>query len=162
MFLLKDRNDTQPIDIPLGKAFLAIPLGKQHSAATILIIIAILIFYHDVTFGGRTFLMLNTASGTMPPTQGGSAYGYPGEKPTGAIVRDPGAIAWVYEPAQRNTSRIMQTGKIPLWNSSSSMGIPFLTDGKLLRSSRCKYLIHLYRIGTGQLLSISGCFCASV
>jgi hypothetical protein len=129
MFLLKDRNDTQPIDIPLGKAFLAIPLGKQHSAATILIIIAILIFYYDVTFGGRTFLMLNTISGTMPPTQGGSAYGYPGEKPTGAIVRDPGAIAWVYEPAQRNTSRIMQTGKIPLWNSSSSMGIPFLTDG---------------------------------
>src|SRR5690349_21763782 len=84
----------------------------EHLLAAVLLIVALSIFYRDIIFGGRTFLLLNAANGTLP-TSMGSAYGYP-ETQSDLAVLDP-ANAWVNEPYQRRIGKILASGEVPLW-----------------------------------------------
>ena len=95
------------------------------SAALILALFLVL-FYRDVVFAGRTFLIETAAAGTMPHA---GPYNYKGISP-GFVVNDPGAIAWQIEPFNRFISRSIKRGDLPLWNPYAGLaGSPLLADG---------------------------------
>jgi hypothetical protein len=104
---------------------------SEHVLATCILLIALAVFYRDVVFDGRSFLLQNFASGTMPQSAGAGAFGYPGESSAnnGLPVKDPGANAWFSEPDSRRTPEIIANGEIPLWNPSAGLGEPMLADG---------------------------------
>ena len=94
-------------------------------AALILALILVL-FYRDVVFSGRTFLIESAAQGTMPV---GGPFKYKGVTP-GFVANDPGAIAWQIEPFNRFLSKSIKRGDFPLWNPYAGLaGNPLLADG---------------------------------
>ncbi len=102
--------------------------GNQHLLAATVLLIILAIFYRDVVFLGRTFLIETAAPGTMPYPPGGP-YKYKGTAP-GFVAIDPGAIAWQTEPFTRFISKALKRGDFPLWNPYAGLaGSPLLADG---------------------------------
>jgi hypothetical protein len=98
----------------------------QHLLAAILLLIILAIFYRDVVFFHRTFLIETAALGTMPHA---GPYNYKGISP-GFVANDPGAIAWQTEPFNRFISTSIKKGDFPLWNPYAGLaGSPLLADG---------------------------------
>jgi hypothetical protein len=94
--------------------------------AAFVLMFFLVIFYKDVVFYGKTFLIETATTGTMPK---GGPYNYDGIKP-GFVANDPGAIAWVKEPLSRFISKSTKNGDFPLWNPYSGLaGTPLLADG---------------------------------
>jgi hypothetical protein len=86
--------------------------------------VVLLLFYRDVVFGGRTFLM---EIGTMPS---GRPYEYNGVQP-GFEALDPAAIAFAGEPFNRFVSQSVRRGDFPLWNPyEGPAGGPLFADGQ--------------------------------
>src|SRR5689334_386839 len=99
---------------------------RQHLIAASLLLVILLIFYRDVVFYHRTFLMETAAPGTMPHA---GPYNYKGVAP-GFVVNDPGAIAWQIEPFNKFISTSIKKGDFPLWNPYAGLaGSPLLADG---------------------------------
>jgi hypothetical protein len=99
---------------------------NQHSLAAILLLLILVIFYRDVVFKGKTFLMETAAPGTMPNA---GPYNYKGVSPRFA-ANDAGAIAWQIEPFNRFISTSLKKGDFPLWNPYAGLaGSPLLADG---------------------------------
>src|SRR5690349_7773808 len=94
--------------------------------AALTIAFLLILFYRDVIFDGRTFLMETAAAGTMPQA---GPYNYKGISP-GFTANDTGAIAWQIEPFNRFISTSMKRGDFPLWNPYAGLaGSPLLADG---------------------------------
>ncbi|MHB8778410.1 MAG: YfhO family protein [Anaerolineales bacterium] len=105
-----------------------LPASSETMFAILIIAAALVFFYRDVVFGGRTFLMLNSTAGTMPGQQ---VYGYLYPIPEIPPVSDPGAIAWQIEPYNRFFSRELKQGEFPLWNPHTGLaGRPLYVDGQ--------------------------------
>ena len=102
-------------------------LSRYHNISAALIILFVLIlFYRDVVFAGRTFLMETAALGTMP-VQG--PFKYKGVTP-GFVANDPSAISLQIEPFNRFLSKSVKRGDLPLWNPYAGLaGNPLLADG---------------------------------
>jgi hypothetical protein len=99
--------------------------NKNLQAALVLMLFLIL-FYRDVVFYGKTFLIETASYGTMP---GLGPYNYKGDKP-GFVANDAGAIAWQTEPFNRFISTSLKRGDFPLWNPYAGLaGSPLLADG---------------------------------
>src|SRR5689334_23169174 len=99
---------------------------SENFAAVLLIVIFLILFYRDVVFNGRTFLMETAAEGTMP-TKG--PFKYEGVTP-GFVANDPSAISLQIEPFNRFLSKSVKRGDFPLWNPYIGLaGSPFLADG---------------------------------
>jgi hypothetical protein len=102
----------------------------EHLLAAVVLALCLTLFYRDIVFGGRTFLQLGFAPGTMPISAGGGAYNYPGDpKDLNVPLADPGAIAWVGEPSQRLGTKLFATNDSALWNPHVGLGDVFLADG---------------------------------
>ncbi len=84
--------------------------------AAIFLILVLMLFYRDVVFGGRTFLILSNIREDTP----GTIY---------ASVADPAAIAMLLEPYNYRASNLVKSGYLPLWNPSAGLGSPFMADG---------------------------------
>src|SRR5690349_14723814 len=94
--------------------------------AALLLALILVLFYRDIVFSGRTFLIETAAKGTMPI---GGPFKYKGETP-GFVANDPGAIAWQIEPFNRFLSKSIKRGDLPLWNPYAGLaGNPLLADG---------------------------------
>ncbi len=90
------------------------------------LLILLLVFYRDVVFEGRTFLMETAVQGTMPND---GPYNYTGVQP-GFVANDRGAIGWQQEPLNRFVSNSLRRGDFPLWNPYTGLaGSPMLADG---------------------------------
>jgi hypothetical protein len=101
-------------------------IRNRYFAAAIVLIIVLVVFYRDIVFEGRTFLMETAAAGTMPNA---GPYKYEGVTP-GFVANDPGAIAAQIEPFNRFISRSIKKGDFPLWNPYAGLaGSPLLADG---------------------------------
>lgn len=101
---------------------------KDFFRAVSILALLLVVFYRDVVFEGKTFLIETAAQGTMPMPLGG-AYKYSGDKP-GFVSNDPGAIAWAKEPIDRFISKSIKNGVFPLWNPYIGLaGSPLLADG---------------------------------
>jgi hypothetical protein len=102
----------------------------EHLLAAVVLALCLMLFYRDIVFGGRTFLQLGFAPGTMPVSAGGGAYNYPGNlQDLNVHLADPGAIAWVGEPSQRLGTKLLTTRDSVLWNPHVGLGDVFLADG---------------------------------
>ena len=102
-------------------------IKNQTLQAITVFILFLVIFYRDVVFYGRTFLIETATTGTMPDA---GPYNYNGIDP-GFVANDPGAIAWQIEPFNRFISRSVKQGDFPLWNSYAGLaGGPLLADGQ--------------------------------
>lgn len=100
----------------------------QGFAAAIILIFVLALFYRDVVFGGRTFLMETATWGTMPSPSVGP-YNYHGVNP-GFVAIDAGAIAWDGEPYNRFISQSIKRGDFPLWDPyTGPAGAPLFADG---------------------------------
>src|SRR5688572_10340341 len=111
--------------IEFPKRLIVLIKNKNLHAAGILILL-LAIFYRDVVFAGRTFLMETAAPGTMPNA---GPYKYKGTTP-GFVAVDAGAIAWQIEPFNRFASKSVKKGDFPLWNPYAGLaGSPLLADG---------------------------------
>ena len=101
-------------------------LSRYYNISAALIILFILIlFYRDVVFAGRTFLMETATAGTLP---NGPAK-YKGVTP-GFVANDPLAISLQIEPFNRFVSKSIKRGDLPLWNPYGGVaGNPLLADG---------------------------------
>src|SRR5689334_12611444 len=98
----------------------------ENFAAALLIGVFLILFYRDVVFNGRTFLMETAAEGTMP-TKG--PFKYEGVTP-GFVANDPSAISLQIEPFNRFLSKSVKRGDFPLWNPYTGLaGSPLLADG---------------------------------
>jgi hypothetical protein len=96
--------------------------------AALVLIFFLVIFYKDVVFYDKTFLIETAAAGTMPIPKGGP-YNYDGVTP-GFVANDPGAIAWQIEPFNKFISISFKKGDFPLWNPYAGLaGSPLLADG---------------------------------
>jgi hypothetical protein len=106
-------------------------LRSDHFRAAFALSILLIIFYRDVIFGGKTFLMENTVNGTMSIGQGGGPYNYPSQNNglAPATVTDAGAIAWGYEPSTKLTRDLLWHWTLPLWKNNVGLGSPLLADG---------------------------------
>ena len=105
--------------------------SAEHRLAALLLGLVLALFYRDVVFGGRSFLMQNSMPGTMPWSSGGGAYGYPGERNYPRLPAiDRGGIAWVNEPSLYWMPRIFRSGEIPLWDPHTGLGQPHLASGQ--------------------------------
>ena len=102
-------------------------LGRnQYFLAASMLLAILVIFYRDVVFYQRTFLMETAAHGTMPKA---GPYNYQGEG-LGFVANDPGAIAWQIEPYNRFISKSIKKADFPLWNPyAGPAGSPLLADG---------------------------------
>ena len=101
--------------------------NREHLGAILVLVILLAIFYRDVIFEGKTFLMETAAPGTMPNA---GPYNYDGTQP-GFVANDPGAIAWQQEPFNRFISKSIKRGDFPLWNPYAGLaGTPLLADGQ--------------------------------
>jgi hypothetical protein len=99
---------------------------NEHLLAAIMLLLILAIFYRDVVFKGKTFLMETAAPGTMPYA---GPYNYKGVSPRFA-ANDAGAIAWQIEPFNRFISTSLKKGDFPLWNPYAGLaGSPLLADG---------------------------------
>lgn len=88
----------------------------------------LVIFYRDVVFYGRTFLVETAVLGTMPLPNPGP-YRYQGVEP-GFVATDLGANAWDMEPVNRFAAQSIKKGDFPLWNPYVGLaGSPLLADG---------------------------------
>src|SRR5688572_16904497 len=85
--------------------------GIQNFAAAFIILLFLVIFYGDVVFNGRTFLMETAAEGTMP---GKGPYKYDGTQP-GFVANDPSALSLFGEPINRFVAKSIKRGNLPLW-----------------------------------------------
>jgi hypothetical protein len=109
-----------------GKGVIARMGKNQHLFSAILLAVILGLFYRDILFQGRTFLIETAAPGTMPHA---GPYNYTGVSP-GFVANDTGAIAWQIEPFNRFISRSIKTGDFPLWNPYAGLaGSPLLADG---------------------------------
>lgn len=100
---------------------------NQHLLAAILLLLILVIFYRDVVFNGRTFLMETAAEGTMPSK---GPYKYAGATP-GFVVNDPSALSLQIEPFNRFLSTSIKKGEFPLWNPYAGLaGNPLMADGQ--------------------------------
>lgn len=100
---------------------------NENLLASIFLILILIIFYRDIVFGGRTFLIETNAPGTMP---GDGPYKYAGNK-DGFVAIDAGSNAWVNEPYNKFLSIEVKKGNFPLWNPYAGLaGSPFLADGQ--------------------------------
>jgi hypothetical protein len=102
--------------------------------AALILAAVLVIFYRDVFFGGKTFLMENSTLGVMPASQGGGPYGFPRQSSEFAPspVKDAGAIAWGYEPSMKLARDLLRQGQLPLWKDNPGLGSPLLADGMSL------------------------------
>ena len=101
---------------------------NQYLAAGIVLMLIMVVFYRDVVFEKRTFLIETVVAGTMPDPPGGP-YNYTGIQP-GFVASDPGAIAWQTEPFTRLISKLIKRGDFPLWNPYTGLaGSPLFADG---------------------------------
>lgn len=102
-------------------------LSNKNFQAVLVLTLFLAVFYRDVVFLGKTFLMETAAPGTMPNNAG--PYKYKGEAP-GFVANDPGAIAWQIEPFNRFITKSIKNGDFPLWNPYAGLaGSPLLADG---------------------------------
>jgi len=102
-------------------------LLNEHLRAIAVLIIVLALFYRDVVFNGRTFLMETAVQGTMPNA---GPYNDP-DKTTGFVVNDAGANAWFGEPLNKFVSESVKQGDFPLWNPYAGLaGNPLLADGQ--------------------------------
>lgn len=72
----------------------------------------VVLFYRNVVFAGRTFIIETAAKGTMPI---GKPFKYKGVTP-GFVTSDPGAIAWQIEPFNQFLLKSIKRDDSPLWN----------------------------------------------
>jgi hypothetical protein len=101
-------------------------LKNEHLRAVAILVIILAIFYRDVVFEGRTFLMETAVQGTMPNAGPYNDH----DKTTGFVVNDAGANAWFGEPLNKFISESIKQGDFPLWNPyAGPAGIPLLADG---------------------------------
>src|SRR5258706_6002862 len=138
---------------------------NQHLLAAILLLFVLAIFYRDVVFNGKTFLMETAAPGTMPNA---GPYNYKGVS-TGFVVNDSGAIAWAKEPLNRYISKSVKNGDFPLWNPYAGLaGSPLFADGHTGSLEPVQFLFFFipdwywpYAVDTQLLLRflLAGFFC---
>lgn len=97
--------------------------NNEYIISAILLSVLLMIFFYNVIFFGATLMTSAITPGTMPT----GPYGYP---PIGipAIVIDPGASSWQYEPSFPLASNIYKSGEIPLWDPYVALGTPFAAD----------------------------------
>jgi hypothetical protein len=90
----------------------------------------LLIFYREIAFEGKTFLIENKVSGVMPS----GPYGYLAQETdtTGNHARDTGAIAWGYEPSTKYFRDRLRQGEFALWKNNPGLGSPLIADGMSL------------------------------
>lgn len=101
-------------------------INNKHLQAAAVLIVFLVVFYQDVVFYNRTFLIETAAQGTMPDA---GPYQYRGIAPA-FVANDPGAIAWQIEPFNRFISKSVKNGDFPLWNPYAGLaGNPLLADG---------------------------------
>lgn|GEM_PF-2394379 len=138
---------------------------NQNLLAALLLALIIIIFYRDVVFNGRTFLIETGAPGTLPSS---GFYKY-GASWQGLVAIDPGSTAWVNEPYNKFASISIKNGDFPLWNPYAGLaGSPFLADGQTGPLEPLQFLFFFvpdkywpYSIDLQLLLRffISGYFC---
>jgi len=117
-------------------------IRHNHFFLAVLVLLgALLFFYRDVVFGGRTFLIEGSFnSGTMPLPLSGP-YGYDG--PRQPVYWDAGAIANEMEPWQRYIGKTYQAGAIPLWNPHQGLGVPLHANGNAGVFDPLQFIIYL-------------------
>ena len=89
--------------------------------ASLILAILLLLSFANIVFGGRTLLTSPISPGAMPS----GPYGYVGTRPPLPVI-DPGASAWQNEPMAARIKTDVQSGRIPLWNPNTGVGVPLL------------------------------------
>ncbi len=154
--------NTRPILATVDAA--RVPRWRSELAAALLVMIGLTaVFFHGVVFLGRTILPLHTAGvmGLGPP------YGYAGQIRPDPYRLDPGASAWVIEPASHKAGREYAAGRLPLWNEHQGFGTPLLASAQagaldltrlpvlLVRDPLAWDFYYLYRIALGGLAAFA-------
>jgi len=116
------------------------PLLRHQTLLAALILTAALgVFYHDVIFEGRTFLMESIVPGV---TRTGP-YGYTGGDDVDTLVGDGGAIGWAMEPWSFLINQLYKRGELPLWNPHQGLGTPLLGSAQPAPFDPLLLIVHL-------------------
>ncbi len=116
------------------------PLLRNQTLLAALILTAVLgVFYHDVIFEGRTFLMESIVSGV---TRTGP-YNYTGGDDVDTLVGDGGAIGWAMEPWSFLINQLYKQGELPLWNPHQGLGTPLLGSAQPAPFDPLLLIVHL-------------------
>lgn len=97
-------------------------LHSQTLWAAIILAGLLALFYRDVVFMGRTFLM----GPLVPGVTSDGPYGYEAAQTADIIIGDGGAIGWAMEPWSFYINQLFQRGELPLWNPHQGIGTPLL------------------------------------
>jgi hypothetical protein len=95
----------------------------------VLVCLAILVGYHDVVFGGKTF---SASAQTRGAALGAAACGSPSGECVPIAYDDPrvdtGASAWQLEPWVQINHGSLADGEVPLWNDYEGAGLPLAAN----------------------------------
>jgi len=118
-------------------------------------IVALLIAFSPVLFGGRT---LSTASYSV----GSNGFGpFPGQRTVDEprhYQLDTGASAWQFEPWAEATSRIISDGELPLWNPYTSAGAPLAANMQSAPFDPLFAFVNLHPTTWTWDMTLIGCF----
>lgn len=105
----------------------------------ILLPVLLLIFFHDVTFTGRS---LSTAP-LLPGTAPDGPYGFSAYRPTTPFSLDIAGNAWVNEPNPYIIKNAIKDGDFPLWNPHEGLGMPIVGNVNTEVFNFLKVFLHL-------------------
>ena len=94
----------------------------------VILAIILLFFYRQIAFEGKTFLIEDRVSGTLPS----GPYGYSSPGAESSHARDTAAIAWGYEPSSKYFRDRLLQGEFALWKNNPGLGSPLVADGMSL------------------------------
>jgi hypothetical protein len=89
---------------------------------TSLLLMVLVIFFHDIVFSGKSLSTGQLLPGTTPA----GSYGFSGYEPRLPFSLDTGGTAWINEPNPYIIRRTLNEGAFPLWNPRDGLGMPLV------------------------------------
>jgi Bacterial membrane protein YfhO len=109
--------------------------------AGLLLAALLAVFFYDVVFLNRTLLTSLTQPGVMGSAP---AYGYTGQAQGNPYLLDALASAAISEPAIHKESGFLRHLRLPLWDSDTSLGRPFLASADTTAASPLRLPVMLW------------------